>query len=176
MLTPSRAWASRPLESKRSAQASAEPQGGNDGSPQGARRQKPARCQARQRGPARPGDAKKICTGSSDYPNQSMAHSLDRRTKTRMAKVMPALGSRYPTAAALPIYIRLGGAAALHGHPLLHCLEMGGFAPLACQLFSRFISSASIHSARLILTFWSMPWMARVRFLRPLAVRADSPP
>lgn len=89
---------------------------------------------------------------------------------------MPALGSRYPTAAALPIYIRLGGAAALHGHPLLHCLEMGGFAPLACQLFSRFISSASIHSARLILTFWSMPWMARVRFLRPLAVRADSPP
>ena len=68
---------SRPLESKRSAQASADHREGTMEARRGATA-KPARCQARQRGPATPGDAKKMGAGSSDCSNPSMAHSLDR--------------------------------------------------------------------------------------------------
>ncbi len=71
------------------------PQGGTMEARKGRDGKKPARCQARQRGSARPGDAKKICTGSSDRPSKSMAHWLDRRKK-RDGENRAAIGQSLP--------------------------------------------------------------------------------
>ena len=74
---PSRArrgWApADPLEGKRSAQASADRREGTMEAREG-RDATAARCHARQRGPAMPGDAKTIQTGTPNYPMRSIWH------------------------------------------------------------------------------------------------------
>ncbi len=61
-------WPADPLEGKRSAQASADRREGTMEAREG-RDAMAARCHARQRGPAMPGDAKTIQTETPNYPN-----------------------------------------------------------------------------------------------------------
>ena len=125
--------------------------------------------------------------GISVQLNAKRQTSIARMRKVRDGEVMQPSGSRSPTARRAAQTAKAGGAAAWCGHPQPHHPKLKkerkrlrrkqkGQSPLALQPLSRFICSASIHSARLTLTFWSMPWMARVWLRRPLAVRADNPP
>jgi hypothetical protein len=154
---------SRSPEGKRSAQASADrlPQGGNDESPRGARRYGGSMpCTT-----ARPGCAgrRKDNSGKSlELPMRSIWHlSVDslcqrwriptaiersrseRRRRAPIRFVWAHGGLAWPTSAVLCAF---GIEGALH--PL---------ADSAGQALSCFMPSASIHKARLILTFWSMP-------------------
>ena len=119
--------------------------------------------------------------------NAKRRTSIDRMPKVRDGEVMLPSGSRKPTARRAAQTAKAGRRGRVVWSPAAALPRNGkerkrlrrkqkGQSPLALQPLSRFISSASIHSARLTLTFWSMPWMARVWLLRPLAVRADNPP
>ena len=137
------------------------PQGGNDGSPRGARRTA-ARCHARQRGPAMPGDAKTIQAGASNYPMRSIWHlsagSLCRRWRTPTA-IERSRSDRRRRAPRRNGWAR-GGLTWPRSAVLCAFGVEGALRPLADsagQALSRFMPSASIHKARLIFTFWSMP-------------------
>ena len=149
-----------PLEGKRSAQASADRRKGTMKAREG-RDAMAARCHARQRGPAMPGDAKTIQTGTSNHPMRSIWH---------LSAGFPC--QRWRTPAAIEWSLRDHRRAPrrngwAHGGldwppAVVPCafIGEGALLPLADsagQALSRFMPSASIHKARLILTFWSMP-------------------
>ena len=135
------------------------PQGGNDGSPTGARRYGGSM----PRTTARPGDAGRRkdnsdrnaelpkCEASGTY--RLVPHADDGE------HLQPSSG-RVATAAVRPD--GTDGRAAAWPPAVAPCTSNveGALRPLvdsAGQALSRFMPSASIHKARLILTFWSMP-------------------
>jgi hypothetical protein len=149
-----------PLEDKRSAQASADRREGTMKAREG-RDAMAARCHARQRGPAMPGDAKTIQAGLPHYPMRSIWHLSDDSPYQRWRTPTAIERSRSDRRRAPR---RNGWARGGLARPpaCAVCLHWRGvttppLADSAGQALSRFMPSASIHKARLILTFWSMP-------------------
>ena len=149
-----------PLESKRSAQASADGREGTMKAREG-RDAIAARCHARQRGPAMPEDAKTIQAGASNCPMRSIWHlsvgSPCQRWRTPTAIEWSRSDRR--RAPRRNGWARGGLARPPIVVPCAFIVEeaLRPLADSAGQALSRFMPSASIHKARLILTFWSMP-------------------
>lgn len=135
------------------------PQGGNDGSPKGARRYGGSML----RTTARPGYAGRRKDNSgriAELPKCEASGNFRLALHVSDGEHLQPSSGRVATAAVRPDGTD-GRAAARPGRPVpCAFIVEGALRPLvdsAGQALSRFMPSASIHKARLILTFWSMP-------------------